>query len=423
MTVHSVQQFAHVTSSEPLRVALVPDFDFRSQEFRLLQLQSRSTAFQEPHWLDALYRDLGRGLGAEAATITVRDAVSGQLLLVLPLVRVRRGARTLIEFADFGLSDYTTPIYRAEEAERLTADASLSLRVQALLPQSDAISFTKLATIDPVLAHLFPRARWARMRVSAYAVDTQRAWSEWRNAKIAGSLRRELDLKRRRFNRAGANSFAVLKDRRDIEAAFEALRKFRAHRFQQRRADDPLYSDAVFSFYRKVAIEGAKTGTARTFCLYSAGEPVAVMFGLVSHRTFLLLLVGFDLERFRRHSVGLLAIEDTLRTSVEGGDLAYDFTIGDYSYKTQFGARPSPLYECHVPRTLAGWLIITRAEITREAKRRLKPLVVAFRRSRTYVTAQQWLSRRSRRGGSKMESCEEGGTGPRAMHFALNEEL
>jgi CelD/BcsL family acetyltransferase involved in cellulose biosynthesis len=99
------------------------------------------------------------------------------------------------------------------------------------------------------------------------------------------------------------------------------------------------------------------------------------MFGLVHRRTFYLLLVGFDLARFRRLSVGLLAIEDTIRASIEAGDAIYDFTIGDYRYKQQFGAQPVPLYEWHVARTVRGRLALRAIEIVREAKRVLKPIV------------------------------------------------
>ena len=135
------------------------------------------------------------------------------------------------------------------------------------------------------------------------------------------------------------------------------------------------------------------TGTARTYALHLSGEPVAVMFGLVHRRVFSLLLVGFDLARYRRLSVGLLAIEDTLRASFEGGDEVYDFTIGDYSFKLQFGARPAPLYEWHVPRTVRGRLAILCIEILREAKRILKPLVLDAQRSLLVATVLRQLNR------------------------------
>jgi CelD/BcsL family acetyltransferase involved in cellulose biosynthesis len=385
---------AYAAAAHALDVALAPDFDFGSAEFRSLQAQSQSTAFQAPGWLCAIHRDVVPALGAQAVTVTVRDGMTRRLLLVLPFVRVRRDGGMLLELADFGVSDYTAPIYRVADIERLVTDETLPQRLRALLPASDAISLTKLRKKDPILDHLFPQVRWARMRVSAYAVHARGEWRSWRLENIDRSLRGELDLKRRRFAKAGAAEFRTLQDNKDIEHAFDALRTFRAHRFERRSVHDVLKDEAVFSFYRKIAIEGAQRGTARTFCLYSSGAPVAVMFGLVFRDTFLLLLVGFDLMRYRRLSVGLLAIEDTVRASVEGSDLVYDFTIGDYPYKTQFGAQPSPLYECFVARTFRGRLVVARAELTREAKRRLKPFVVALRRSRLGLAARRLISHR-----------------------------
>ena len=117
--------------------------------------------------------------------------------------------------------------------------------------------------------------------------------------------------------------------------------------------------------------------------MYLSGEPVAVMFGLVHQRTFSLVLIGFNLLKYRRLSVGLLAIEDTLRASNECGDLGYDFTIGDYPYKVQFGARSKPLYEWRVAGTIRGRLAVLATEAVRETKRALKPLVMDARRRLT----------------------------------------
>jgi CelD/BcsL family acetyltransferase involved in cellulose biosynthesis len=182
-------------------------------------------------------------------------------------------------------------------------------------------------------------------------------------------------MKRRRIVRRAAPAFVLLNDRQEIVRAFGALRQFRATRFKERGAHDLIESEAVFSFYRRIAVEGANDGTARTFCLYLSGEPAAVMFGIVDRGTFSLILVGFDLARYRRLSIGLLAIEDTLRASFEAGDNVYDFTIGDYSYKAQFGGQPIPLYEWYQARTLSGHAAVLAITLVRETKRTLKPLV------------------------------------------------
>src|SRR5262249_46760734 len=153
--------------------------------------------------------------------------------------------------------------------------------------------------------------------------------------RVDRSFRRYLDMKRRRTARTGAPDFSLLHDAAEITRAFDVLRSFRADRFREIGVTDVIDGDSVFSFYRRIAIEGAQAGTARTYRLSLSGEPVAVVFGLVHRRTFSLILVGFDIVRHRRLSLGLLAIEDTVRASIEAGDVVYDFTIGDHPYKLQ----------------------------------------------------------------------------------------
>jgi CelD/BcsL family acetyltransferase involved in cellulose biosynthesis len=312
----------------PLDVAIEPHFDFRSAEYLSLHRRSQATAFQDPRWLDALYRNVVPKLKADPFIVVAREAESGRLVLVLPLVRSRRTCITFVEFADFGLCDYLRAVYDPTDAPLLLGDLTLRERVAALLPQCDVISLTKLTGGDLVLECLFSNARKARMRVSAYPVRIGTDWTEWRSAALDHSFRRDLDVKRRRLAKKGAPAMVVVRDPSEIAPVFDALRSFRAERFKERGVHDVLDNEAVFSFYRQVAVNGAHDGTARTFCLYLSGIPVAVMFGLVHRGTFCLLLVGFDLARYRRLSLGLLTIEDTLRASIEAGDTVYDFTIG-----------------------------------------------------------------------------------------------
>jgi CelD/BcsL family acetyltransferase involved in cellulose biosynthesis len=363
------------TAATEFIVAAEPAFDFASTEYRALHWRSRATAFQGAHWLDALHHDVAPAVGAEPTTIAVRDATDGRLVLVLPLARHRVRGVTFLTFADFGLCDYLGPVYDPADAALLLADTRLPQRVAAALPRHDVLSVDKLAPGDVLLEQLFPRAYRARMRVSAYPVKIKSDWESWRTATLDISFRRDLDMKRRRIVRRGAPAFVLLDDPQEIARAFDSLRAFRATRFKERGAHDVIDGEAVFSFYRRIAVEGAQDGTARTFCLYLSGEPAAVMFGVADRGTFSLILVGFDLARYRRLSIGLLAIEDTLRASFVAGDSVYDFTIGDYSYKTQFGGQPTALYEWHQAHTLRGHAAVLAITLLREAKRTLKPLV------------------------------------------------
>jgi CelD/BcsL family acetyltransferase involved in cellulose biosynthesis len=364
-----------------IEIAIEPGFDFLSHEYRSLQERSQATAFQEGGWLDAIHRQIAPAMAAELVTVTARVKPSGKLIFVLPLTRRRRGGLTVLEFADFGLCDYLSPVYDPADAPFLLAESTLSRRLQRLLPPCDIISLAKMRSDNPVLERLFPNTRRARMRVSAYPVAIGKNWNDWRAARLRPSLRSELDLKRRRLTRRSEPVFLLIEQESEIIRAFDALRSFRADRFSERGTRDLIENQAIFSFYRQIAINGARAGTARTYCLYLSGEPAAVMFGLVHRRTFSLLLVGFDLVRYRRLSVGLLAIEDTIRASIEAGDAIYDFTIGDYRYKQQFGAQPVSLHEWHAAQTIRGYLALLGIQIVRETKRALKPIIKGELRS------------------------------------------
>lgn len=356
-----------------LTIAVEPAFDFAGAEYGSLQQCTLATAFQAPGWVDALHRDVAPVFGAEQVTVTVREQTGGRLVLVLPLVRYRRHGVTHLEFADFGLCDYLGPVYDPADAPLLLADATLPQRLDAALPRHDVLVITKL-TADPLLERFFPRARRARMRLSAYPAPLGADWATWRAATLNKGLRSELGMKRRRLGRTGTPEFALLRDRDAITKAFDALRRFRSERFKVLGAPDVLDHEAVFAFYRRMAIEGARDGSARTHVLSLSGEPIAVMFGLAQRGTYSMLLLAFD-ARHGRLSPGLLAVEDSIRDAIEAGDSIYDFTIGDHPYKTQFGGEAVPLHEWYQARTLRGHAAVLVIAAVREAKRVLKPLL------------------------------------------------
>ena len=206
----------HAAEAAVFAVAVEPDFEFAGAAYRTLHANSRATVFQFPSWIAALHRDLGPVFGAEEVTVTVRDQ-SGRLMLVLPLVRRRRGGVTILEFADFGLCDYHAAVYDIDETPLLDADATLAQRIAAVLPRHDVLALDKLTGDDPMLEQLFPGVSRARMRQSAYLAPLGSDWKAWRNATLSQSFRRELDTKRRKLDRP-ASGPAPVADAEEIDA-------------------------------------------------------------------------------------------------------------------------------------------------------------------------------------------------------------
>lgn len=373
-----------------IAVALEPVFDFAGADYRALHANSNATVFQSPAWLDALHREVAPVFGAVQATVTVRDQ-DRRLMMVLPLVRRRRQhGVTIVEFADFGLCDYNAAVCDLDDTVLLDSDATLPRRVAAAMPRHDLMTLTKMTREDPLLRRLFPNASRAQMRFSAFPTPLGSDWTAWREARLSQGFRRDLGVKRRRLERLGAVEFARLSDAGQIARAFGTLRELRSARLKSLGAHDVMADETVFAFYRRMAIEGAQRGFARTECLSVAGEVVAVQFGLVQHGRHAMLMLGADIERFGRTSPGILMLEESVRAAIENGDQIYDFTIGDHPYKQQFGAQPAPLYEWHRGQTLRGRAAVPAITLLREAKRVLKPWLrpVTGRHKRTAASEQ-----------------------------------
>jgi CelD/BcsL family acetyltransferase involved in cellulose biosynthesis len=211
------------------------------------------------------------------------------------------------------------------------------------------------------------------MRFSAYPARLTRNWQAWRETALSQGFRRDLGMKRRRLERLGTIEFVRLSDPEQIARAFGTLRALRSARLKSIGGHDVLADEAIFTFYRRMAVEGAQKGFARTECLTVSGELVAVQFGLVQRGTHSMLMLGADIERFGRTSPGILMLESSVRAAIEDGDQVYDFTIGDHPYKQQFGAQAIPLYEWHRGQTLYGRATVPAITLMREAKRALKP--------------------------------------------------
>jgi CelD/BcsL family acetyltransferase involved in cellulose biosynthesis len=372
MNFHTRAPNAGTADAAATVVAREPAFDFSGPDYRALHANSDATVFQSPAWLDALHREVAPAFGATQATVTVRDQ-GGRLMMVLPLVRRRQHGVTVVEFADFGLCDYNAAICDLDETSLLDSDALLPRRLAAAMPRHDLMTLTKMTREDPLLQRLFPNASRTQMRFSAYPTRLGTDWKTWHEATLAQGFRRDLGVKRRRLERLGAVQFVRLSDTEQIARALEALRQLRSARLKSLGAHDVMADDTIFAFYRRMAIEGAQKGFARTECLSVSGEVVAVQFGLTQRGTYLMLMLGADIERFGRTSPGILTLDASLRAAIDDGEQIYDFTIGDHPYKQQFGAQAIPLYEWHRGQTLYGRAAVPAITLVREAKRVLKP--------------------------------------------------
>jgi CelD/BcsL family acetyltransferase involved in cellulose biosynthesis len=331
-------------------IALDRAFDFLSEEYRSLFESAQATPFQHPLWLDRLYRGLAPSLGGEPLIVTVRNDRTGRLEMVLPLIRRRHKGLRLVEFADLQVSDYACAVSTEAAFTALAEDSRTSRRLHELLRPYDLIRIKKAPDGTPPLERLFRSARRRSMDLRAYSVPLSDSFTAWQAAAMPGPYVSQLRRKRRKLERMGAVAYELVRAPAQIEEALSRIRAWRGARF----AGDVLQDERYFAFYREIATAGADSGFSRTYALTLDGEIIAAVWGLQDRGAFLLLISGFDQERYASRSVGALAVEDLAKARMAERDQRLDFTIGDEPYKQLFGARPSPLWAITAAGTPLG---------------------------------------------------------------------
>jgi CelD/BcsL family acetyltransferase involved in cellulose biosynthesis len=68
------------------------------------------------------------------------------------------------------------------------------------------------------------------------------------------------------------------------------------------------------------------------------------LFGVWHKGRFSFLLSGFDREKFRNFSTGMLLLENVVEDCIRRADNCFDLTIGDEEYKQKFATRSVPMH-------------------------------------------------------------------------------
>jgi CelD/BcsL family acetyltransferase involved in cellulose biosynthesis len=357
------------------------DFDFRSDEYAELYDRSAASLFQHPVWLEALYADLAPRLKAQPVVVTVRSELNGELAAVLPLVR-RRGLVRRVEFADLGVSDYAAPVIDRAVAGNLTESAEVTDAVRRAIGRADLVRLDKIRGDAAGVASLIGARSVVQHGYDAHAIPLPGSFETWRAARDPDFVR-HIDGKRKRVGRKRrVLGLRELDQPDEIDAAFEQMREFRLARFADRRAVDLFQDPRYFEFYRRVAHQSAREGgPGSTVVLTINDETVGVSFGMSDAERDLFVLIGYDYEQYRNYSLGLIFVEELIAVSIAHGKQLHDLTLGHDSYKSDFGAVPTPMYSTRRPLTVRGRLGQLAAD-QNTAARRVAKSVLAHREQR-----------------------------------------
>ncbi len=352
-------------------------FDFLSAEYGALYSVAAATAFQHGVWLHRLYRTLAPAQGAQAVVVTVRRDFDQELMLVLPLVRTGTAVR-ILTFADLGVADYNAVVASSSVLEELGGNPVVVAGIRSALGRFDVLRMDRLAGPTDTTRALLNGAHVRRHYYDTHVMTLAETPEAWRESLDQGFVR-HLDRKYKRLRPKGERVLRQVTDIAEVAPLMQRMRAFRTARFAERRGVDLVQDDDAFAFYSAVVEDSVRDGLpGRLVVLEVAGEPVAIAFDLLEADRELFLLVGYDIERLRNYSLGLLIVDSLAKDAISRGTSFFDLTVGDESYKSDFSARRLPLHQLRLPRTLRGYVALLLNDIYRTARRVAKRVVLTW---------------------------------------------
>jgi len=314
-------------------------------------LDDEALPFQRLAWLAPWYEIVAPRHGARPVFVTVRDAATGRPLLFLPLcLRRWRGLR-LIQFAGFGVSDYNAPLLaQGFEPSRAELDR-LWPRILRALPAADLVRFERVPERILGRAIAFARLGWLRpMDLAAWMLELPGSAPDYETHILSAKTRKENRRKTRRLQeKAGDFQLEPARATETADAYLEALRRQRGARFG---ADNNLDHPCFLAFYRAV-IHGHLNTLAEVWALKAGERILATHLALRGPRGYLLIMHGFD-ATLDGGAAGIVALDQMIRRRIALGDRYFDFTIGNESYKQQFGVKRVMLHEGFYPASPLG---------------------------------------------------------------------
>ncbi|MEX0347104.1 MAG: GNAT family N-acetyltransferase [Rhizobiaceae bacterium] len=313
---------------------------------------------------------------AEPLCITGRHRKSGKLLLVLPLVRRRKHGVRIVEYADFGVTDYCAPVIHKNYADRLAASVGVAAQIRRLIGRHDILRFKAVRPEHAPFIHHLTGLEPINSGTFAHELPLNISFEDIRKTKYSPKHRQNVNAAKRRLSKLQGARIERISSGEEAASAIAELRRLRSGRFP----GDPIADEAVCRFYQEIARLGAADGFGLTHRISNEQDPVAIGFGITHAGRYHGILIGCDYTRYSKCAPGIIMYEEILADWHEAGGSVLDFNVGDSSYKQRFGTEAVPIVNFDNANTLSG-RIATQALAVRRRLNHVHPNLLSRRQA------------------------------------------
>ena len=173
------------------------------------------------------------------------------------------------------------------------------------------------------------------------------------------------------------SSLLVVADsRQQADEFFETLKSMRAERFKRRR--DLLRERKFAPFYQAVASDWKDFASLAT--VQAGDKMIAALLALRHENNFVLIMHSFAVD-IKELSPGIVALDELISYLIGAKMDHCDFTIGNESYKRQFGVMESMMLQGVDPITPRGMIFCVIINLYRKLRRQFGKVFRKYARS------------------------------------------
>ncbi len=305
---------------------------------RLLRLTPLASGFQSPAWVRSCRESLSR---PETTPLTTVVTSASGTVAIFPADVDRHGR---LGFIGEGVSNYAGPVFDPPHLDAALTAWAASIRESSMVR---SIDLSGLREGNPFLDLLVRQGvpGWGRPLVvetnTCPEVDLSPGWEALygrHRAKNRNTWRRMW----RKLSGLGPLEYAEWSEPGQIREAMPRLFELFEARWAGQHVTGGM-SPGLQPFHLRSSVRLARSGHALLSVLRLDGEIIAFNYGIRCGDTTSSYCLAHD-NRFSRYSPGLLLLLRVLEEATRRGDGAYDFSLGEASYKDLWMSRERRTY-------------------------------------------------------------------------------
>ncbi|MBB4053505.1 CelD/BcsL family acetyltransferase involved in cellulose biosynthesis [Devosia subaequoris] len=343
---------------------------------RWLGLEAPGTGFnlfQSLGWARAIF-DFERERGNAAFDPVIATVSDGRRLVgVLPLERIRTGARSLLVPLGHGFAQTSDALVDADrDAGPVVAHL---LRAAASAVPSDGISLLKVRD-GSALAQGLPQISirtGAEQGAPYVALDGFADFARY-FATVRTKTRKNMRNARNRLEREGPVEHKIIEDAAERQALIERTLEGRAERLKEQGLTSRAFRDSGFRDFCTSLVERTDI-ELRAFSLQHQGRPLAEQWGFVHGGRYYAYVANRDFSH-SDESPGKLQLSDIIRTCADQGLKGCDLGVPAMPYKLTFATETIVVRDYALPLTRRGWAMFRVWDVLLRPS--LKRLVLAL---------------------------------------------